>query len=694
MPRKRHSDRAGRTARVAEPKPFSVVEGIVRASLLVTAVWACVTVVAPARVSAQDSLSGLRGLLEERQHKIDVTLAPGHATLLVQRTVENLGRRHDQADWQIILPGTAVATQLRTRGVLDGVPRWFVGELMEAEEAARKYRELTGVGGYTPKDPALLSWRSQGHLALQVFPVPPGERKTISYTLKMPTEYHDGRHELTIPMLGGAGAPTDVVIRPRDEHDRLLVNGQPFPAGGRLAGDPGETRIALVPAWAPAVSGALGGTRLSADRTLVHYRIDAAPRLGRVPRDAQVVVILDWSRSLDQSLCQAGVAGAAAFLRHFEGASVEVLTVDRQAHRRFGRFVPVGRALADLNTLAVERRNGSHLDVALAQADALLAAAPDGHARRVLLLSDLRTRAALDVSKLAGAFRRSGALLHVAHIEEGRPVALAPDAEGGWSDVARRTGGLLWNATLAHGAGEAPNGEMAATLEELARPVRIHHFRAAASWINVASDDVLNEGQGIASLEIARDLPPSLEIAGELWAKPIRVRLSPDPAASRLWSALVFGSDLMDQLDEKEMMVLARHGGAVSPVTSYLAIEPGVRPSTEGIPRDGQDTALGGMGEGNIELGNLGTVGRAAGGAFDHAAWLRKAVEPARKRCGFAGRAVTVGIETTIDEIVDIPALTADGLGDRACLREAVWSIELPVAFKADHEKWTVRFDP
>ena len=30
-------------------------------------------------------------------------------------------------------------------------------------------------------------------------------------------------------------------------------------------------------------------------------------------------------------------------------------------------------------------------------------------------------------------------------------------------------------------------------------------------------------------------------------------------------------------------MILARHGGAVSPVTSYLAIEPGVRPSTEGI---------------------------------------------------------------------------------------------------------------
>ena len=124
-----------------------------RAIIFVVAVGACLTVVEPVRVSAQaqDSLSGLRGVLEERQHRIDVTIGPGHATLVVQRTVENLGRRHDQADWQIHLPSTAVATLLRTRGMMDGAPRWFVGELMEAEAAAAKYRELTGIGGYYPE---------------------------------------------------------------------------------------------------------------------------------------------------------------------------------------------------------------------------------------------------------------------------------------------------------------------------------------------------------------------------------------------------------------------------------------------------------------------------------------------------------------------------------------------------------------
>jgi hypothetical protein len=655
-------------------------------------------VAAPVRAVGQDELTGLRGLLEEREHHIDVTLAAGHATLVVRRTVENLGTRHDQADWQIELPPTAVATLLRTRGTLNGVPRWFVGELMDAEEAAAKYHELTGIGGYYPKDPALLSWRSQGHLALQVFPVPPGERKTVSYTLQMPTVYREGRHELTIPKLGTATTPAEVTIRPLLKQDRLLVDGQPFPAGARLGASTEETVVALVPAWTPAVGGALGTKTIGDDKALVSYRVDAAPRLGHVPRDAQIVVILDWSRSLDESLCQAGVAGTAALLHHFAGASVEILTVDRKVHRRYGRFVPVGHAIGDLPAMIVERRNGSNLDAALAQADALLADAPAGHARRVVLFSDLQTRAALDVAKLAGALRRSGALLHVARVDEGRP-ALTRDTEGPWSGVARATGGLLWTATLPTPDEEAPNGELAATLEELARPVRLHRFRVVVPGIEVAptegadslSDRVLDEGQGIAGLQIAADSPPWLEIAGELWARPIRVRVAPDAAESRRSSALVFGSELMNELDEQQMMVLARYGGAVSPVTSYLAVEPGVRPSTEGIEREGVSGL--GFGAGTGSLGGRGAYGQGGRRTFDPMAWLREALEPSRQRCGFAGRAVSISVETTRDEVVDVPALTADGRGDRACLREAAWSLDLPASFDHEHETWQVRLE-
>src|SRR6185503_4116019 len=203
--------------------------------LAAAAVATASLLVAPLPSRAEDDeLSGLRGTLEERAHDVVLTLSRGHARLVVRRTVENLGRRHDQADWSIFVPETAVATALRTRGVVDGRPRWFAGELMEAEAAAAKYRELTGIGGYYPKDPALLSWRAQGHLALQVFPIPPAERKTVGYTLEMPTAYRAGRYEVTLPALGLADGRARIVVRAERDGDRLFVAGQPFPGGGRL----------------------------------------------------------------------------------------------------------------------------------------------------------------------------------------------------------------------------------------------------------------------------------------------------------------------------------------------------------------------------------------------------------------------------------------------------------------------------
>src|SRR6185295_11972668 len=92
------------------------------------------------------------------------------------------------------------------------------------------------------------------------------------------------------------------------------------------------------------------------------------------------------------------------------------------------------------------------------------------------------------------------------------------------------------------------------------------------------------------------------EVKGELWTQPVHLTFSRDETAAKRWAALVFGTELLHQLSEEEMMVLARQGGAVSPVTSYLAIEPGVRPSTEGI--DLSETGSGyGSGEGQIGLG-------------------------------------------------------------------------------------------
>src|SRR5215471_20966267 len=149
--------------------------------------------------AAADDFSGTRteGLVE-RAHDAVVTMHRSHADVVVRRTVYNAADLSDQAEFMIDLPENAVATGLRTRAG----SRWFTGDLLEAEEAAAKYQELTGIGGYYPKDPALLSWQSQRLLALQVFPCPPHAEKTVEYTLTIPTDYRDGAFHVVLPRLG------------------------------------------------------------------------------------------------------------------------------------------------------------------------------------------------------------------------------------------------------------------------------------------------------------------------------------------------------------------------------------------------------------------------------------------------------------------------------------------------------------
>ena len=88
-----------------------------------------------------DTLDGLRtsGIHERRSH-VALSFAHDHVDLVVERSVFNSAELSDQATWMIDLPQGAVATALRTRSVGSSAPRWFNGELMEAETAAERYR--------------------------------------------------------------------------------------------------------------------------------------------------------------------------------------------------------------------------------------------------------------------------------------------------------------------------------------------------------------------------------------------------------------------------------------------------------------------------------------------------------------------------------------------------------------------------
>lgn len=644
--------------------------------------------------AAADSLQATRYEVIERSHVVDVKVERGFATLVVQRTVANAGPKSDQATFMLDIPSTAVATRLRTAGVnAKGQTVWFEGELMEAEAAAKKYEELTGIGGYYPKDPALLSWRHQGLLALQVFPVPAQSNKTVEYTLKMPLTYEDGAYRLELPQMGTEALDATVRVAAARPQDSLRVNGvlPAIGAGGAvIARADKPLTIELRPRGAKPVESTLASVAISDDRHLVRAVIAAAPHVAEAPQNAHVVVLFDGSRS--HHTAQAGLAAVRAYLGHMKGATVDFLVFDREVRAPLGRSLPVASAVAKLAAFELEPRNGSRIDDALARADAILLASP-AQARRVVLVTDTLTRSELTAEQLGASAWRSGAVVHVATVGNGA-ASLARDDASPWATLPRRTGGLFWAATST----EQIDGATRTTFEEWARPKRIDKLAVTGFDETFAAPAALDEGQGLQHFAVTTKGTARVEIRGELWSRPIESSVTPSAENAKLAAALAFGSDVWSELTESEQMRLAMLGGAVSPVTSYLAIEPGVRPSNEGLDWStighGGGTGTGsGFGSGSGRL-----FGSRTGPVVDKGAWLRAQLRMALSRCAPPGSAVTVSLESTLDEVVDVKRVELAPSRDakvETCLREEVWGLALPAtSFKETFEAHTVEVKP
>ena len=119
-----------------------------------------------ATAARADDLSATREMpLVETSHTVDIRIENGVATYTVRRIFKNSGDTADQVELVIGLPYGAAATGLRIKAK----DRWYTGELMEREKAAKLYEEMTGFGQYAPKDPALLAWMWADTLSLQMF---------------------------------------------------------------------------------------------------------------------------------------------------------------------------------------------------------------------------------------------------------------------------------------------------------------------------------------------------------------------------------------------------------------------------------------------------------------------------------------------------------------------------------------------
>lgn len=796
-----------------------------RCSLLLALLGA----LAPGLVAHADRLSVARAQpLVEVSHAVEVEVVDGVARYRVRRTFANNGTRAEEASLRIELAHGAAVTGLRIRAR----DRWYEGELMDAEEAREKYRELTGIGAWAVKDPALLQWVWADQAHLQVFPVLPGSVHTVEYTLTAPLEYRGGRYVLSYPRHDPASASDSLqlaepVLRVRPGHgdartevrvggqrvapDAPVVLAPPAPLAwiGEGAPDPGvghvfsrleverdepvtraavrleidhtfsgDLRVDLVTpaglhlpvtrgagdvndirgsfevelpegqgalgawhlavadhasldigtldAWslsltprrpgaaaivasaddlprfipdAPDVDGSgghvlieiepprirtldarLGRVVASAERGFSRLELDAAPRLGELPRAASLVFVLDVSRSVEPELLAAQLRVVAAYLAHVPDARVELVAFDRAARRVFDDFVTVAQFPAALAAARAADRlaqgNGSALEAGLELAARALAGRRGP--TRIVALTDARLRSSFapQVAARELAAASGGTITHLVIPEEGDEAALRRDDGHALAGIASAQRGVLFTAVVPEADKSLPTQMLG-----LVRPVAIDDFAVRGIDLSGAAElpAALREGDGYRAMLASADPSRRVVVTGKIWARRFQRVVEHDPGFDAATAAFVFSEDEHHALSPAEMRTVAFKGRAVSPVTSYLATEPGVRPSVDGL---GDEVG------GAFGVGGLGLVGRGGGGGgVGSSAPPRLAALLAEPVAGCVrahapppGWALDLTVETTGLEIVDVAVTRATYAPLRACVVAAVWALELPAA--------------
>lgn len=652
--------------------------------------------------ASDDVLFGTRDdRMRERGHRIELRFEPGYATMVVRCTVHNASRRPDEAAYALTIPCGAVAAGLRVQGREAGKVRWHDGKLLTAGLASERYQALSSVDprrSGPPGDLALLAWGSQDELALDMFPVAAGGERTVEYTLDMPVAWIDGRWELELAAMGIEGLPAELTVYAGDRRDRLFVDDRRVAPGHRLRLDDTHT-LTLAPHARMDTLLELAAVDTGSGRTFVHWKL-ALPRVLRpIPRQLRVVIALDVSRSLAVGVDEAQRRAALAYLEHLRGpslaAKVAIVGFDRRVRPLSAGWVSVDRAIEVLKAATLEAGNGSDVALALREATRLFAATPADAPRRVLVLTDFLTASSRAIAEHEAAAAGTGAIVHLAEVGDERP-GLRRDDEHPWAVVAARTQGVVWRATASSTEDAEDRARALALFEEWARPLRIDALQIdlGRAQPEAPAPDSLGEGDRAAEQLLVDGLVGEVVARGRLWNIPYVQTAPRSERLSRRWAALVFGSDLLRELDADEQAHVARSSGAITPLTSFLVVSPGTAASRDGIVRASPDAGglLGKGGGGGWSSGyNRGrSVG--FGGRLDRQAWLEDEIADRWERCEGTGRARLV-LETTFEEVVDfslyIPGTEIAKVA--ACMCEAIWGLWLPAAdFVAPRSRWTV----
>jgi len=123
---------------------------------------------------------------------VHVKLSDQIARVRIAQTFENTGSQTLEASFVFPLPYDGAIDQLTL--MVDG--KEFTGRLLPADEARRRYEEIVRKN----RDPALLEWMGTGMYQTSVFPIPPGQSRTVSLRYTQVCPMDGGLTDLLFPM--------------------------------------------------------------------------------------------------------------------------------------------------------------------------------------------------------------------------------------------------------------------------------------------------------------------------------------------------------------------------------------------------------------------------------------------------------------------------------------------------------------
>ncbi len=426
------------------------------------------------------------------------------------------------------------------------------------------------------------------------------------------------------------------------------------------------------------VEARFGRVAVAEGLNFLRLEVEAAPELRTLPREASVVFVVDASRSTDSVDAQLEVA--RAYMAHVPDATAEIVVFRRHAARITGDFHRADALWSEVATAkgadAFAEGNGSHLERGLQ----LAARALRGRRgpKRIVLLTDglLRSRFAKDDAARALRDAPPGTITHIViPTESAYETRLFRDDAHPLASIPEASGGVLYGLE-SDDWGE--HKALGPAVLGLVRPIGIDAFAIDQDLEDAPEPPAtLREGTAYGFMLQSPSAPRQVVLSGKIWGRKFRRTVRADRRFSDATAAFVFSEDEHQDLTPEQMMKVALRGRAVSPVTSYLAVEPGVRPMTIGL--EGTGSGGGGYGEGSVGFG--GGMGRMGSRSARRAWTLPELMAPALVACVAEHRppadwSVELRVETTLDEVVDV--IVAERPSPlEVCVREAAWGVTL-----------------